>query len=156
MADRESVIQVKFRLRRPLLKQLKRAADAADRSLNEEIEERLKQSFQLKELQEAFEKGLMTRLDVARDEIWKKMKQEMQEWRDEMAWRGDEMARSMGLPEDFRTRHAGRPGLLGLAGDTERPSEQPKGQGGQPRDLRGTPADTSEPSTTEDDSGGKQ
>jgi hypothetical protein len=141
MADRESVIQVKFRLRKPLLKQLKRAADAADRSLNEEIEERLKQSFQQKRLQEEFERGLMTRLDVARDEISKRMRQEMEEWE-------DGFRKEIGLPErdDDAPR---RPSLLDLAGDTEGPSEQPKGGSGQPDD-------TSEPSTSEDDSGGKQ
>jgi hypothetical protein len=148
MADRESVIQVKCRLRRPLLKQLKRAADTADRSLNEEIEERLKQSFQQKKLQETFEKGLMARLDVARDEILKRMHEEMREWR-------DGFRREVGLPEkdDDAPR---RPGLLDLAQDTEEPSEQPKGGGGQPRDVPGSPDDTSEPSTTEDDSGGKK
>jgi hypothetical protein len=143
MADRESVIQVKCRLRRPLLKQLKRAADTADRSLNEEIEERLKQSFQQKQLQETFEKGLMARLDVARDEILKRMHEEWREWGD------------VGLPEEDDDAPR-RPGLLDLAQDTEEPSEQPKGGGGQPRDVPGSPDDTSEPSTTEDDSGGKK
>jgi hypothetical protein len=135
MADRRSVIQVKFRLRKTLLTQLKKAADAADCSLNEEIEERLKQSFQQKKLQEAFEKGLKARLDVARDEILKRMRHDMREFR-----------REVGLPEkDDDEPH--RPGLLDLA----QPSEQPKGGSDQ-----GSPDDTSEPSTTEDDSGGKK
>jgi hypothetical protein len=45
MADRKTVVQVKFRLRRELLKEIERSAKSADRSTNEEIEFRLEESF---------------------------------------------------------------------------------------------------------------
>jgi hypothetical protein len=45
MADRKSVVQVKFRLRKDVLKQLEKAAKAEDRSINDEIQRRIEQSF---------------------------------------------------------------------------------------------------------------
>jgi hypothetical protein len=46
VADRKTVVQVKCRLRRSLLRRIERSAETKDRSVNEEIEERLKESFQ--------------------------------------------------------------------------------------------------------------
>jgi len=45
MADRKTVVQVKFRLREGLIDKLTKAAKAKDHSLNEEVERRLEQSF---------------------------------------------------------------------------------------------------------------
>jgi hypothetical protein len=44
--DRKSIVQVKFRLRKDILRQLERSAKAYDRSVNAEIAHRLEQSFQ--------------------------------------------------------------------------------------------------------------
>jgi hypothetical protein len=49
MADRKTVVQVKHRLRRDLLQRIVRSARATDRSVNEEIECRLEQSFRREE-----------------------------------------------------------------------------------------------------------
>jgi hypothetical protein len=43
--DRKTIVQVKFRMRKDLLGKITKAAKTADRSVNEEIEERLEQSF---------------------------------------------------------------------------------------------------------------
>ena len=43
--DRKSIIQVKFRLRRDVLRKLERAVKAGDRSVNDEIGRRLARSF---------------------------------------------------------------------------------------------------------------
>jgi hypothetical protein len=56
-ADRKSVVQVKFRLRKDILKQVEKAAKAADRSVNEEIERRVEQSFDERRLTSAFVGG---------------------------------------------------------------------------------------------------
>jgi hypothetical protein len=45
MADRPSIVQQRFRLREDLLAKLQRAAEVNDRSLNEEVEQRLQASF---------------------------------------------------------------------------------------------------------------
>ena len=45
MERRESVVQTRFRLRKKLLSQLAREAKRNDRSLNDEVERRLEQSF---------------------------------------------------------------------------------------------------------------
>jgi hypothetical protein len=45
MASRRTVVEQRFRLRQDLLDKLRRAAEAADRSLNEETELRLMDSF---------------------------------------------------------------------------------------------------------------
>lgn len=45
MPDRKTVVQAKFRLRNELLDKLRESAQAADRSLNEEVERRLEASF---------------------------------------------------------------------------------------------------------------
>ena len=45
MADRKSVIQVKFRLRKDVLRRLEKSAQANDRSVNDEIGRRLEDSF---------------------------------------------------------------------------------------------------------------
>ena len=44
--DRKSIVQVKFRLRKDILRQLERSAKAFDRSVNAEIAHRLEQSFE--------------------------------------------------------------------------------------------------------------
>jgi hypothetical protein len=44
--DRKSIVQVKFRLRKDILRQLERSAKAYDRSVNAEIAHRLEQSFE--------------------------------------------------------------------------------------------------------------
>jgi hypothetical protein len=64
MADRKSVVQVKFRLRKEVLRQLERAAKAGDRSINEEIERRLEQSIRQEEQQELLEKAAKKALDL--------------------------------------------------------------------------------------------
>jgi hypothetical protein len=79
--------------------------------------------------QQEIEKELMAKLDVSRDEILKEMETMLKSFQ-----------RARGLTDEEIAAEARRPSLLDLAQDT--PSEQPKG--------------TSEPSTTEDDSGGKQ
>jgi hypothetical protein len=126
-----------MRTTKELRDKIENAAMASGRSLVQEVEFRLERSFQQQEI----EKELMARLDVQGDEILKRMRREMQEL-------GEAMRREMGLPEENYDAPR-RPSLLDLVGDTEGPSEQPKGGSGQPDD-------TSKPSTTEDDSGGKQ
>jgi hypothetical protein len=64
VADRKSVVQVKFRLRREVLKQLERSAKAGDRSVNEEIQRRLEQSIQQEEQQGLLEKAAKRALDL--------------------------------------------------------------------------------------------
>ena len=49
MADRKTVVQVKHRLRRDLLHRIERSAKTKDRSVNEEIERRLEESFRREE-----------------------------------------------------------------------------------------------------------
>jgi hypothetical protein len=49
VADRKTVVQVKHRLRRDLLQRIERSAKTKDRSVNEEIERRLEESFQREE-----------------------------------------------------------------------------------------------------------
>jgi hypothetical protein len=44
--DRKSIVQLKFRLRKDILRQLERSAKAYDRSVNAEIAHRLEQSFE--------------------------------------------------------------------------------------------------------------
>jgi hypothetical protein len=51
--DRKSIVQVKFRLRKDILRQLERSAKAYDRSVNAEIAHRLEQSFQQPDIIEA-------------------------------------------------------------------------------------------------------
>jgi Arc-like DNA binding domain len=46
MPDRKSIVQVKFRLRKDILRQLERSAKAYDRSVNAEIAHRLERSLQ--------------------------------------------------------------------------------------------------------------
>jgi hypothetical protein len=77
-----------MRTTKELRDKIEGAAILSGRSLVQEVEFRLERSFQQQEI----EKELMARLDVARDEIIKRMHHEMQEW-------GDEMRREMGLPE---------------------------------------------------------
>jgi hypothetical protein len=48
--DRKSIVQVKFRLRKDILRQLERSAKACDRSVNAEIAHRLEQSFEQEDI----------------------------------------------------------------------------------------------------------
>lgn len=50
MADRQTVTQVRFRLRQDLLKKLQRAAKAADRSVNEQLELCVEEYFRKEKL----------------------------------------------------------------------------------------------------------
>jgi hypothetical protein len=103
-----------MRTTKELRDKIEEAAILSGRSLVQEVEFRLERSFQQQEI----EKELMARLDVARDEIIKRMHHEMQEW-------GDEMRREMGLPEkDYDA--PGRPGLLDLAPSADSPEDTSK------------------------------
>jgi hypothetical protein len=64
MADRKSVVQVKFRIRKEILRQLERAAKAGDRSVNDEIGRRLEESIRQEEQQELLEKAAKKALDL--------------------------------------------------------------------------------------------
>jgi hypothetical protein len=58
--------------------------------------------------------------------------------------------RALALTHEEIAAAAQRPTLYDLlAQDTDEPSEQPKGESGQPRDLRGSPDDTSEQPATD-------
>ncbi len=57
--DRKSIIQVKFRLRRDVLRKLERAAKANDRSTNDEIGRRLEDSFEYGNWREQRERLLL-------------------------------------------------------------------------------------------------
>ena len=94
MADRKTVVQVKHRLRRDLLQRIVRSAKTTDRSVNEEIEWRLEQSFRREEraelILEAIDRAFKV-LGISNDPAT---------WSPEMrAWA------------------AQQPGLLGLAGE---------------------------------------
>ena len=72
MPDRKSIVQVKFRLRKDILRQLERSAKASDRSVNAEIAHRLEQSFEhgdiIKAVREAVDSNvtpLTDRIDQA-------------------------------------------------------------------------------------------
>jgi hypothetical protein len=116
-----------MRTTKELRDKIEKAAILSGRSLVQEVEFRLERSFHQQEI----EKNLMARLDVARDKILGEMREMV-----------EESQRARGLTDEEIKARGQRPSLLDLAGDTEGPSEQPKGNG--------------EPSTTEDDSGGKQ
>jgi hypothetical protein len=68
--DRKSIVQVKFRLRKDILRQLERSAKACDRSVNAEIAHRLEQSFQqedtTKTIKEAAQAGAAAAIKDAR------------------------------------------------------------------------------------------
>jgi hypothetical protein len=94
MADRKTVVQVKHRLRRDLLQRIVRSARTTDRSVNEEIEWRLEQSFRREEKDELVLEAInqtLKRLGISTDpRTWS--------------------------PET-RAWAAQQPGLLGLAGE---------------------------------------
>jgi len=81
--DRKSVVQVKFRLRKDVLKQLERAAKKADRSVNDEIGRRLAESIVGSGLMELYEQLADTAAKKAAsetaDKIIKRLRSEIQQ-----------------------------------------------------------------------------
>jgi hypothetical protein len=59
MARRPTITQVRFRLRDELLQALARAAESNDRSLNDEVERRLEQTFVADQLEAATQKAIV-------------------------------------------------------------------------------------------------
>jgi hypothetical protein len=57
-ADRKTVVQVKFRLRKDLLRAVEKAAKAVDRSVNEMIEKLIEEALQRRD-QDAHDKKLI-------------------------------------------------------------------------------------------------
>ena len=101
MADRKTVVQVKHRLRRDLLQRIVRSARTADRSVNEEIEWRLEQSFRQEERAELIAEAINQVIPEAMKRIFEVFENNTNPatWSPEMrAWA------------------AQQPGLLGLAG----------------------------------------
>jgi hypothetical protein len=102
MADRKTVVQVKHRLRRDLLQRIVRSAKATDRSVNEEIEWRLEQSFRQEERAELIAEAINRVIPEAMNRMFKVFENNTNPatWSPEMrAWA------------------AQQPGLLGLAGE---------------------------------------
>jgi hypothetical protein len=62
--DRKTVVQVKFRLRKDVLKQLEKAAKAKDRSVNAEIADRLEESLMRDDLQTFISKAVETSASI--------------------------------------------------------------------------------------------
>jgi hypothetical protein len=122
-----------FRVRGTLDEQLEAAAQKAGRSVSEEIERRLEQSFRQQEIESELKEALDAQGRQLRDELLGEMQKILEAFQ-----------RARGLTDEEMQRP--RPSLLDLAEPryTEGPSEQPKGESGQPRDLRGSPDDTSE------------
>ena len=102
MADRKTVVQVKHRLRRDLLQRIVRSARATDRSVNEEIEWRLEQSFRREERAELIAEAINRVIPEAMNRMFKVFENNTNPatWSPEMrAWAAEQ------------------PGLLGLAGE---------------------------------------
>jgi superfamily II RNA helicase len=80
MVVRASITQVRFRLRKQLIDRLQRAAKAADRSLNDEVEQRLEYSFRKEDLREAVEvvaeNAVARAIDGLRDSLVKQLAKE--------------------------------------------------------------------------------
>jgi hypothetical protein len=64
VVDRKTVVQVKHRLRRDLLQRIERSAKTKDRSVNEEIERRLEESFRREERAELILEAINRTLKV--------------------------------------------------------------------------------------------
>lgn len=73
MADRPTVIQVRFRLREATLNRLRRAAKAADRSMNEELEYLIERAFAKDDVRQVIEQTAKTVLSSTREEREKEL-----------------------------------------------------------------------------------
>jgi hypothetical protein len=88
------------------------AAMASGRSLVQEVEFRLERSFQQEEIEKEIKRTLDARVDAVRDEIFKKIKQEM-----------GPLVKAIGVTEEELAKQANKPGLRDLARYQPEPPE---------------------------------
>jgi hypothetical protein len=116
MADRKSIVQVKIRLRKDILKSLERAAKTKDRSVNAEMVDRLTQSIVNSNIADNFQQwakiATEKAVDVTADRIIKRLRTEIaQDQQNEKSLLG----------------HAGRRTIVGaLSEPKEEKQDEPK------------------------------
>jgi TraY domain len=118
-----------MRTTKELRDKIEEAAMASGRSLVQEVEFRLERSLRQQEIEREMKNALDAWAESYRHELIGEMQKMFEAFQ-----------RARGLTDEEIAAAAQRPSLLDLV----EPSEQPKGESGQPPDLRGSPDDTSE------------
>jgi aminopeptidase N len=165
--DRKAV-NFTFRSRGQMRDLLKAAAAASKRSISEEIEYRLERSFRQQEIEEELKKTLDAQGREIRDELRGEMQKMLEGFRRDyaeiaadpaMAIRAFQRVRGLSAVEAIHALRgltdeeiAADPVLEAIRSRLAQNTEQPKGESGQPRDLRGSPDDTSEQPDRKEDS----